>query len=216
MKYKLICFDVDGTLTINEASIWYRITVGLGLERSIHEEILKRMDAGELSVEGATKELSDFWKGVQNSVSRDKLKEILQTVPLRPEAMNVLQELGTTFKIALLSGTPETFLEILGEKLKFNYMHSSSKFIFDDDNNFLTFEYADNQRKAKSRAFDDMLNILKIPPKQVVMVGNGLNDLGVFEKAGLSFAMADTSSDEVKAKADYVISSLEELLNYLK
>lgn len=61
----------------------------------------------------------------------------------------------------------------------------------------------------KSRSIDRLISSLGITRDEVIAVGDGYNDMGMIEYAGLGVAMAN-ASDEVKAAADFITLSNEE------
>jgi Cof subfamily protein (haloacid dehalogenase superfamily) len=63
-----------------------------------------------------------------------------------------------------------------------------------------------NQGVSKGNALRHLLAELKISRDEVVVFGNGLNDLSMFSVAGFAVAMGN-SPDEVKQKADFVTKS---------
>ena len=50
---------------------------------------------------------------------------------------------------------------------------------------------------------------LGLKPEKVMVFGDGLNDLELFDYAGISVAMG-ISHDKIKEKADYITKTLEE------
>lgn len=62
---------------------------------------------------------------------------------------------------------------------------------------------------TKAHGMETLMNYYHIQQKDVIAIGDGFNDLCMFEKAGYSIAMGNAPL-EVQKKADYVTSSLEE------
>jgi hydroxymethylpyrimidine pyrophosphatase-like HAD family hydrolase len=60
-----------------------------------------------------------------------------------------------------------------------------------------------NRGVSKGNALRILLSELNIPREEVVVFGNGLNDVSMFEATGYSVAL-DNSPDEVKKRADFV------------
>lgn len=60
-----------------------------------------------------------------------------------------------------------------------------------------------NKNATKGNGLKYIADKLNITPENIVAIGNGHNDIKMFEVAGLSIAMGN-SSDYVKSKADYV------------
>ncbi len=62
---------------------------------------------------------------------------------------------------------------------------------------------------SKGRALAQLARQLGIPQKEVLAIGDNLNDLSLVEYAGLGVAMGN-AAPQVKAAADYVTATLEE------
>jgi len=88
-QFKLVIFDLDGTLT-QERSIWEYIHKQLGKWCGFAEEYQKRFLAGEISYERFAELDAEVWKGM----SVEELLEIVKKVPFHRGA----DELITHFK----------------------------------------------------------------------------------------------------------------------
>ena len=61
----------------------------------------------------------------------------------------------------------------------------------------------------KSTGVEKVVEHLGLKPENVMVFGDGLNDLELFDYAGISVAMG-ISHDKIKEKADYITKRLEE------
>ena len=59
---------------------------------------------------------------------------------------------------------------------------------------------------TKGRAFSEVSRLLAIPESEIAVLGDGRNDLAMFERSGLSIAMGN-GSDDVRRAADFVTDS---------
>jgi hydroxymethylpyrimidine pyrophosphatase-like HAD family hydrolase len=59
---------------------------------------------------------------------------------------------------------------------------------------------------GKGHGLAALLDVLNLPPEAVIAIGDGENDVPLFERAGLSVAMGNASAS-VRAAADLVIGS---------
>ncbi|GAB6100338.1 Cof-type HAD-IIB family hydrolase [Halanaerocella petrolearia] len=66
-----------------------------------------------------------------------------------------------------------------------------------------------NQKATKGKALEYVVDRLNIDSESVIAIGNGHNDIPMFEVAGLSIAM-DNSLSQVKEVADFVTKSNQE------
>ena len=91
--FKLVIFDLDGTLT-QERSIWEYIHKQLGKWYGFAEEYQKKFLAGEISYDRFCELDAEVWKGMKV----EELSEIVKTVPFHPgvdELIGYLKHKGT-------------------------------------------------------------------------------------------------------------------------
>ena len=61
----------------------------------------------------------------------------------------------------------------------------------------------------KSQSIDKLIKTIGVKQEEVIAVGDGYNDMGMIQYAGLGVAMAN-AEEEVKTAANYVTLSNEE------
>src|SRR5512143_1166071 len=91
-SYKLVIFDLDGTLT-QERSIWEYIHKQLGKWYGVAEEYQKEFFAGKISYEEFCRLDAEVWRGMRVA----ELLEIVKTVPFHhglDELVRYLKEKG--------------------------------------------------------------------------------------------------------------------------
>jgi len=207
MAYKLVCFDVDGTLVDNLEFSWqlfhdyFRICPlkrASTREAYFKGEISYRewatSDIGMWIAKGATKQ--DFHKAIEKA-----------NVRLMKGALDVIRELRRKgLKLAIISGS----LSVIIEKLLPDYEE-----LFDDV--FLTRMYfADGKiSEVQITEFDidgKALALKRIAEREglkleeCVFVGDHHNDIKVVKEAGLGIAF-NCKSDELRKAADVVVES---------
>jgi HAD superfamily hydrolase (TIGR01484 family) len=62
---------------------------------------------------------------------------------------------------------------------------------------------------TKKHGIWELMKILSLKPKEIIAVGDGMNDLPLFKACGLKVAMGN-ADEGLKAVADYVAPSVED------
>lgn len=215
-KYKLVCFDLDGTLIDNVKFSWNIFHDYLKVDMERREAARNDFFNGKISyLQWAWHDIS-MWKE-KGAKKQDFLKAIGH-LSLMNGAMETLQELKkNNLKLAIISGS----MNILLEKFIPNYNEFFddvflSKIYFDEEGNITKIEPTEFDIEKKAEALKLIAKRESISLKECVFVGDYLNDIKVMEEAGLGIAF-NCGHDELKKVADVVIDKkdLREVLRYI-
>lgn len=215
-KYKLVCFDVDGTLADNIKFSWQIFHDYFQTDKHRREDAKNAFFNGKISyMQWAEHDIS-LWKE-KNARKEDFLKAIAG-LRLVEGAMETLKELKKSgLKLAVISGS----INILLEKLIPDYSDFFddvfiSRIYFGKDGAISRVEATEFDMEAKALALKKIAEREKISLKECVFVGDYLNDLKVMEEAGLGIAF-NCNHDELKKAADVVIEKkdLREILKFI-
>jgi phosphoserine phosphatase len=91
MNKKIICFDVDGTLTEHKAS-WEELTRGLGLPVSKIVEVYLGTESGQMTFAEGEKILKDLFLTCGNA-SKQFITGIFEKMPAREDARELIDYL---------------------------------------------------------------------------------------------------------------------------
>ncbi|MFX0135725.1 MAG: HAD-IB family phosphatase [Candidatus Hodarchaeota archaeon] len=210
MEFKLIIFDVDGTLT-GENNSWKLIHSSLNVfeQAKNHREMF-------FNKEISYQKWADLDVGLWKNVHVSRIEEILNKVPLIEgisETLSILKK--KNFKTALLSSGISLFADKLKEKFGFDYSIANKVIV--NEQGYLTGEVICNVAyNNKDKAINGLLRELNITFQQCIAVGDNENDINLFKKVGFSIALNPQASN-VAEVADITITGrdLRKILNYI-
>ncbi len=198
--YKLVIFDLDGTLT-KERSIWQYIHEQLGKWTGFAEEYQNLFLANSISYEEFCERDAQVWKGMRV----DELFAIIKTVPFHDgldELIHHLKQKG--LKLAMISS---------GLSLLSNWVHE--KYGFDCSvSNDLLYENGVLTGKVKIRINYDkkaewaekMLKRFGINPEETIAIGDSKGDVDMLQMIGFSIAF-NSSCQELDQIANICVRS---------
>lgn len=187
--FKLVIFDLDGTLT-QERSVWEYIHKQLGKWYGFAEEYQNQFLAGEISYEEFCERDAQVWKGMK----LENLLEIVKTVPFHPgvdELIDYLKQKG--FILSMVSSGLSLLSNWVHEKYGFDYSVSNNLL---HENGVLTGKvriqvYYDK----KAEWVEKILKQFGVKPEQVIAIGDSKGDMDMFQMVGFSIAFNSSCSD---------------------
>jgi len=215
-KYKLVCFDVDGTLIDNVKFSWNIFHDYFKVDMKRRENARNDFFNGKISyLQWAWHDIN-MWK--EKGAKKEDFLKAIEGLSLMNGAMETLQELKkNNLKLAIISGS----MNILLEKFIPNYNNFFddvflSKIYFGEDGKITSIEPTEFDIEKKAEALKQIAKREKIKLSECVFVGDYLNDIKVVQEAGLGIAF-NCQHDELRKAADVVIEKkdLREVLRYI-
>jgi phosphoserine phosphatase len=188
-----VVFDVDSTLINDEAIELLAERAG---KRQEVAEVTERAMRGELDFEASLRQRVLTLKGLDESVLAEVSQELSPTKGAAELIAAIHQRGG---KAAAVSGG---FIQLLGpvkSRLGFEIERANTLEVVDGK---LTGEVVGKviDRAAKAEALIEWSEELGVPIRKTIAVGDGANDLGMMEIAGLSVAFCAKPVVQQKAK----------------
>jgi phosphoserine phosphatase len=208
--YKLVVFDLDGTLT-SEKSIWEYVHIQLGKWYGYAEEYQRQFLQGKISYRQFCELDAHVWKGMRV----DQLRDIVRGVSFNPganELTSLLKQLG--LRLTLVSSGLSLLSEWVQEKYGFDY-GVSNQLLHEDG--ILTGEVEIKVHyDQKAEWVGTIMDIFQVRRDEIIAIGDSTGDMEMFEIAGFSISF-NSSSPRLDRIADVVIkgNDLSEVITTL-
>jgi len=209
MKYKLIVFDIDGTIT-RHISSWRYIHEKMGLWDVLAKKYQDQFLAGEVSYKRFCELDAAHWKGIEEK----KMKEVFKGVQYSKNVEKVVKNLKKmNFKLAAVSTGLQFIAERVKKELKFDYVLGNRLNV---RRGVLTGGVKINiSHGAKGNVVRSISKRFGISLREMIAVGDTEGDIPMFESAGYSIAF-NSSSEKVSRAADYECGSKDFMEIYKK
>lgn len=199
---KAVILDLDQTITTDTAS-WLQFTSLLGLDKDVHQRIFNEYKQGKLSYTDAKGELINYWKSSGN-INKKEMIEIFNSIKLRQGAIEAIEYIKGRYKVCIISGAIDTFVGTIADKLGIKDHYASTRFIYDQDDELIDFDYTLSRGEEKLGFFETYCRRNNIEPNECAAIGDGESDMPIFEKVALPIlfiAKETTEEQKIKIKA---------------
>lgn len=206
-KYKLIAFDLDGTLLVEKSS-WNAIHEYFGT-KSIARQTYDLYCKGIIDYKEFMKRDIAAWP---KPLHISKISEILSNLNLREEAKEVVDAIHRKgVETAIISAGISLLADSVAKKLNIKYVYANELCV--DKNGFLT---GDGIMRVdlmfKHLALIELVESLGLSLRECITVDDSINDVKFLQIAGLGLYFGN---DDITSKLDIkTIKSLREILNY--
>lgn len=213
MKYKLVVFDMDGTL-IKGRSIFK-----FAEEKDFKEEL---MDVLKDDIQPYIKSLkiAKFLEGIKI----DDLLEIFRKIPLHNNVEVLLKELKKNkVKTAIVTDSYQFIADDLRSRLGIDFAFANNLLSKDGiitgdiiiNNEKLINENINNKvfSICKSCILEDLCIKLDIMESEVIAIGDGIVDICMLERAGLGIAY--NAPEKVQKHANVITNDIAKILDYI-
>jgi len=196
MRYKLIIFDIDGTIT-EHVSSWQLIHEKLNIWDKKASEYQERFLRGKIGYKKFCELDAACWKGLSEKMINNFFDPLVYTKNARA-CIKRLKKRG--FKLAAVSSG----LQYIGERIKgdlpFDYILTNRLLA---RNSVLTGKVRiDIIHGRKCEAVKNILKKFKIPACETIGVGDSEGDISLIKNTGYSIAFNSISKD-LSDMADY-------------
>jgi phosphoserine phosphatase len=183
MAYRAVVFDVDGTLTM-ERSSWEYVHRRLGIWNDRADGYQKQFFKGEISYAEFCRLDAALWKGMPYH----RFLGVINEIQIRPGLLETLRELkDRKMVIAIVSMGLASLADRIVAQFPFDFCYANRLL---HDGEVLTGEVeVQVSWGEKGEVLSRIAQQCGIGTEHVVAVGDGLNDIHMFERSGLSIAL---------------------------
>lgn len=208
--FKLIIFDIDGTLIDSSPDIWTRLHEAFGtLDKN--KENYKLFKQGKFTFqEWSYNDIKFFKDSGKTKPDFMKVIEKLNLIPGAKEVIKILKNKG--IPLGVVSGGLNLPLDYFFPERPFDE-YFVNKIYFDEFGKISCWHAVPYDSDAKAEAIRELCLRSQINLSEVCFVGNDVNDIEALKEAGLGIAF-NPINEEVDLAADIVV--YDDLRNILE
>jgi len=224
-NYKLIFFDMDGVLIdvsdFHESgeqvavSTWHAVFDGLGI-RYEHERLKEQFKVGTFPsymewTDAACKVLQE------HGLTGKRFMELIKSRPFMAGAAEAIAQLKVRgYRTAVITGSFSALAERVKHELGIDEMVAHCHLEFSKEGKMKGWRLIPCDYEGKADTFLELVKKYRVEPAQCVYVGDEVNDIPIFQKAGLAVAF-NCNKKVVRDAADVVVEGkdLREVLRVL-
>jgi len=205
--FKAIILDIDGTLS-PEVS-WLALTRDLGASVEDHVAIYQSYKAGDSDYLDSKKQLLELWKATGNA-DHDYFYRLFDQLPLNEDVQNVVDKLKANYEICIITGSMDMYAEIVAQKLGVDNWFANTRLDW-EHGVLVDMDYELDQASRKLEQFLGFCTANGYKPDECVVVGDGENDLLLFDVSNHGVLVGDDVPTEMVQRSWKIISNLKEL-----
>lgn len=204
-SWRVVCFDLDGTLVEGAVFIWDLLHEHFGTDR--HRRRLAKQDyfARRISYETWFRHDLDLLseRGADKAAIEAMIREHLRPVPGAAQTLERIKEAGLI--LGLVSGSLDIVLSAFFPVDLFDHVFLN-RIRFDDQGRIAGGVHTPYDLDRKADGLVEIARRSGVGPDRCVFVGDNYNDLSAAGVAGMTVAYRPRSS-ELRSRADLVIES---------
>ncbi|MFA6079469.1 MAG: HAD family phosphatase [Candidatus Omnitrophota bacterium] len=187
MKYKLIIFDIDGTITTHVSS-WQFIHEELGIWDETAKHYQDEFFAGKISYRRFCELDAAHWKGMREK----DMRAIFKSVPYTKNIVASIKKLKAMgFKLAAVSTGLQFLADRVTKDLGFDYAVSNRLL---SKNGILTGKVKINiAHGAKGDVLNGILKRFRVKAREIISIGDTAGDIPLAKLSGYSIAFNSSS-----------------------
>jgi len=203
---KLICFDLNDTLIVNNS--WQDLNLAMGVAREKDELLFNKYQKGIINYPEWVKIILQIYQE-RGRANRKNIEKVIFDYTYMPGARQAVKDLrGKGYEIAIITGAMDLLASQVARELGVGHFRAINEFVFDSGDELVAIKSKDSDHKAKADYLRELCQELGIGVSQCACVGDGANDLDLFKLTGKGVTFVDS---KIKAQAWQIIDKLSDL-----
>ncbi len=210
---KLVCFDLDKTLiNFDGQNSWHALNVALGVTPEEDQKLFEQYYRGEFTYrEWQQKLLAIFLKSPKAN-QRD-ITEILSKYSFNNGVKEIVAYCKSKgYSIALISGSLDLLVDIVGRDLGIELSEATNKLIFDESGKLKDIVDLGDESIAKLNLLESCCRKLGVTLEECVCIGDGDNDIEMFKKTGRGVTFTGSKIENDAWKVIESLGGLRDLI----
>ncbi|MGW1816911.1 HAD-IB family phosphatase [Streptomyces sp. NPDC002125] len=208
----VVC-DIDGTLTTTSSAL--TVTKTLGTPAAEHARLYRAFKAGTLAGDELSRALCTLWAGAR----REDLQAAFAAVPLRDVDHLTAAVRERNVPLALISSSVTEYAEGTAVRIGARFAYGAGRVVYDDHGYMTGFALDATDQAAltelKVTQFHDLARSLHLEPDQILVLGNGPNDTGLFAATRRSILIDPLGNSPHRHQAAHAAPDLQRAASYL-
>lgn len=207
---KLVALDIEGTLT--QEGIWSRLHHLVGISDQEGLQWFTQYYNKQWTFEQWADVVIARYKN--SGISRHDIEAVLRDVRFLPQAKDTVAMLRQRYPLALLSSTPDVFVEEVAKQFFINTYYANYTFVYDTYDRVKNIQYLAEDASVKRQFLKDLCKKKGLRPEEIVYIGHSSNDLEAFlyTKRGI---LIGKGNEELIAASWKQVATLKEILPIL-
>ncbi len=207
---KLICFDVDGTLT--QENSWEKLNTALGMSSEKDAELLQAYKNGNISYEVWQQEILASYT-ITDKPHKDIIEDIFAVPEIKPDAENSIKQLQAKgYTVVLISGSFDLYVQSISHMLGDLEFRACASLVFNESGYIQHIKHSGDEHTAKLRYLEEFAREYHLPVTECICVGDGCNDVDMFKATGKGITFIGSPIED---KAWKKVQSLSDIGNIL-
>jgi HAD superfamily phosphoserine phosphatase-like hydrolase len=156
--------------------------MGASVDR--HLEIFHAYREGRITYQASKDQLIGLWRATGRA-NRTTMRDIFASWPLDPASQPLVDRLRATgYRPLIITGAVDLYAQTVAARLGISDWYANTPLEFDAAGELVTYHYDLDQSGKKVRQLETFCQASGFDPTKVIAIGDGPNDLGLFEFTG--------------------------------